>query len=463
MLKERLAKIKNASIQEGYTTYDVRVARLKKLEAILVDNQRALIEAADKDFNGRPAVQTRMEIFGALESIRYTTKNLKRWMKPDNRGVPLINRLTGASAEILHQPLGVVGVVSPWNFPYVLSLGALAGVFAGGNRAMLKPSELCPNVSALLDELIAGRFDKTELDVVLGGPEVGQQFCSLAFDHLLFTGAPSVASHVMRAAADNLVPMTLELGGKCPVVVSESGDLDLAVDRVMWGKVQNAGQICLAPDYVFVPRRLLEEFIRKAKEKMAAWHSKPEHDAHFCSIINDRHLQRLQGYIDEALKKGARVESLKTATMSVPGRQLAPHVFVEPTDDLGIMRDEVFGPLLSLKGYDDIQQVINYINGRERPLALYYFGSNSNELECLKKYTVSGGISVNDIATHASCETLPLGGVGHSGMGGYHGYHGFLEFTHPKAIMKQKKISLAKLFNPPYTKRQDKILDKLIG
>lgn len=463
MLKQRLTTIRNAAIQEGYTSYEVRIGRLKKLDAILVDHQSALIEAADKDFNGRPAIQTRMEIFGALESIRYTTKNLKRWMKPDKRDVPFINRLTGASAEILHQPLGVVGVVAPWNFPYVLSLGALAGVFAGGNRAMLKPSELCPNVSALLAELIGEKFDKTELDVVLGGPEVGQEFCSLAFDHLLFTGAPSIASHVMRAAAENLVPMTLELGGKCPVVVSDSGDLDLAVDRIMWGKVQNAGQICLAPDYVFVPQRYVEEFLSRAREKIAAWHNKPEHDAHFCSIINDRHLQRLQGYIDEAQEKGARVESLKTSSMSLPGRQIAPHIFVEPDDDLGVMRDEVFGPLLSLKGYTDIQQVIDYINLRERPLALYYFGSNSSELERLKKYTVSGGMSVNDIATHASCETLPLGGVGHSGMGAYHGYHGFLEFTHPKAILKQKKISMAKLFNPPYTKRQSKILDKLIG
>lgn len=466
-LQAKLAGLKQAAAADGYTRAELRIDRLLRIESILVDNQRALVDAADADFSGRPPVQTRMEIAGALASLRHAIANVRRWMKPERRPVPLPLRLLGARAEVFHQPLGVVGVISPWNFPLVLSLGALAGVFAAGNRAMLKPSDLSPQTSTLIRQLVEQRFDTDELAVVLGNAAVGQAFSRLPFDHLLFTGSPSVARHVMAAAAENLVPVTLELGGKCPVVIGRSADLELAVDRVMWGKIQNAGQICLAPDYTFVPEEQVEGFLQYARDKVASWYEHLKNNDDICSIINPHHLERLAGYVAEARRRGTRIEELNPRGEDVNGpggRRLAPAILVEPDDDLAIMQDEIFGPLLSLKTYRDLDAVIGFINARPRPLALYYFGSDRNEIRAIKERTVSGGLSINDIAAHAATETLPLGGVGNSGMGAYHGHDGFLRFSHPKAVMRQGRINLAKLFmNPPYTDKQQRMLDRLIG
>jgi coniferyl-aldehyde dehydrogenase len=367
---------------------------------------------------------------------------------------------------VFYQPLGVVGIVAPWNFPLVLSIGALASVFAAGNRAMLKPSELAPHSSALMKELLDRAFAPDELATVLGGPEVGQAFTHLAFDHLLFTGAPGVAKQVMRAAAEHLVPVTLELGGKCPVIVGPEADWDLAVDRILWGKIQNAGQICLAPDYVFVPKGREAEFVERARAKIAAWYPRLKDNPDYCSIISPRHFERLKGYIDQAVRNNVKVEVLDPAGDDFGdqhGRRMAPAIFIEPGEDLDIMRDEVFGPLLSLRTYTDLDAVIRFINARPRPLALYYFGSDRKRIDQLKARTTSGGITVNDIASHAAADTLPLGGVGNSGMGRYHGRDGFVGFSHPKAVLTQRKVSLGKLFNPPYTGKKTRMLDRGIG
>jgi coniferyl-aldehyde dehydrogenase len=370
-------------------------------------------------------------------------------------------RLLGARAEVFHQPLGVVGVVAPWNFPFVLSLGALAGIFAAGNRAMLKPSEFTPATSALLKQLLDARFDADELATVLGDAQTGAAFTRLPFDHLLFTGAPSVARHVLRAAAENLVPVTLELGGKCPVIIGDDADMAGAVDRIMWGKTQNAGQICLAPDYVFVPRQRLEEFITLARAKITAWYPAASVAESFCSIINARHFERLGGYLDEARAAGVRIEALAAGNAST--RCIPPTLLVEPDDQLAIMQDEIFGPLLPLKTYDRLDEAIAFVNARPRPLALYYFGNDARNITQIKERTTTGGITVNDIATHAAIETLPLGGIGNSGMGCYHGHNGFLNFSHAKAVFSQGRFNLARLFNPPYTDKQTKILDRLMG
>lgn len=465
-LAEVLAAQKQAHIAAEFPTADLRIDRLRRLESILTANQKSWIEALDEDFGGRPEAQTRMEIYGALATIQHAIKHVRAWMRPDKRPLPLLMRLTGASAEVFHQPIGTVGVVSPWNFPLVLSIGALGSIVSAGNRAMLKPSELTPATSILLREELGRKFDVTEVTTVLGGADVGAAFSQLPFDHLLFTGAPSIGKHVMRAAAEHLVPVTLELGGKCPVIVGAEADLDLAVDRIMWGKIQNAGQICLAPDYVFVPRDMKEAFIAHARQKVSKWYSHARGNPDFCAIINSRHHARLTGYVTQALEHGVKVEVLTADSVNVPtdtDRRIPPMIFIEPIETLGIMQDEVFGPLLSLYTYTDLDDVIRFINRRERPLALYYFGKNRATIEKLKERTTSGGVTVNDIATHAATETLPLGGVGNSGMGRYHGHDGFVNFSHAKAVLKQRGISLGRLFNPPYNDRKARMLDRAIG
>jgi len=464
-LTELLQRQRQAALADGMTPHADRIDRLRRLEALLVDHQKAWCEAVDADFGGRPAVQTRMEISGALESIRYAIKHLRHWMKPERRPLPLPLRLIGARAEVLYQPLGVIGVVSPWNFPLVLSLGALGSVFAAGNRAMLKPSELSPATSALMKQLLESRFDAAELVTVLGGADVGQAFCRLPFDHLLFTGAPAVAKHVLHAAAEHLVPTTLELGGKNPVVIGPEADLDLAADRIILGKLQNAGQICLSPDYVFVPKGQEEAFIALARQKMAGWYTRVAGNPDYCSIINGRHYERLQGYVDEAKRTGVRLEVLAadTAETNVQDRRMPVTIFVEPDESLRIMQDEVFGPLFSLRSYRKLDEVIDFINARPRPLALYYFGSDATSIRLLKERTTSGGMTINDIFSHAAAESLPLGGVGNSGMGRYHGRDGFVNFSHPKAILQQRRTSLARMFNPPYTAWKTRMLDRVIG
>lgn len=457
-----VAAQKRACLEEGLTPLSVRLDRLQRLETVLIDHQREWCAALDADFGGRPSLQTRMEITGTLSPIRHAREHVRQWMKPSRRAVPLIMRLTGAKAEVFFQPLGVVGVVSPWNFPLTLSLGALASVFAAGNRAMLKPSELSPRASALLKELLDKRFQQTELATFLGGADAAEAFTHLPFDHLLFTGSPHIAKHAMRAAAENLVPVTLELGGKCPVIVGPEADLDLAVDRVIWGKIQNGGQICLSPDYVFVPKGREEDFIDRARRKVKSWYERIGGNPDYCSIINARHFERLSKYVDEARAKGVRIEVLGDSTPP-QDRRMPPTILVEPADDLMIMQEEIFGPLLPLRTYTAIEDVIRFVNDRPRPLALYYFGTNRTTMQQLKERTTSGGITVNDIAMHASMESLPLGGVGNSGMGRYHGYDGFLNFSHHKAVLTQGRVSLGKMFNPPYNAKKAALLDRTIG
>lgn len=462
----QLAEHRQASLADGLTSLKTRIDRIRRLEAMLAGHQAEWCAALDADFAGRPVLQSRMELFATLDSLRQTRKHLKHWMKPERRPLPWMLRLVGARAEVCYQPLGVVGIVAPWNFPLVLALGPLGAVFAAGNRAMLKPSELSPQTSALMKRLLDDAFARDEVSTWLGGPEVGAAFTAQAFDHLLFTGAPSVAKHVMRAAADNLVPVTLELGGKCPVIIGPDAHWDLAVDRTLWGKIQNAGQICLAPDYVFVPKDRVEQFIAGARAKVASWYPRIKDNPDYCSIISDRHHERLTGYVDEARKRGVRVEVLDAEGADFAGqagRRIPPTLIVEPPEDLAVMQDEVFGPLLPVRGYTDLAEVIAFINARPRPLALYYFGTDGGTIQKLKERTTSGGITVNDIAAHAAVESLPLGGVGNSGMGRYHGRDGFVTFSHPKAVLRQGRISLGRLFNPPYDERKRKMLDRAIG
>jgi coniferyl-aldehyde dehydrogenase len=375
-------------------------------------------------------------------------------MKRETRTVsPAILGLFGARAYVEFQPKGVVGVISPWNFPVNLTFTPLAGVFAAGNRVMIKPSEFTPRTSELMANMFASAFDETEVAVFNGGPEVGTAFSKLAFDHLLFTGATSIAYHVQRAAAENLVPTTLELGGKSPVIVGNSADISLTAKRVMMGKTLNAGQICLAPDYVLVPKDKAGEFVNAVTSAVTTMFPTIKENPDYTSVINQRHYDRLMGYLDDARAKGAEIVEINPAKENFsqqPYHKIPPTIVLNPTDDMKIMQEEIFGPLLPVKTYESVDEAIGYVNDHDRPLGLYYFGGDTAEQDKVLTRTTSGGVSVNDTIMHVSMEDLPFGGVGPSGMGSYHGVDGFRTFSHAKAVFKQANSDITAMMRPPY-------------
>jgi coniferyl-aldehyde dehydrogenase len=401
--------------------------------------------------------------------LKHAKAHLKAWMKPEKRKTtPAILGLFGAKAEVRFQPKGVVGIISPWNFPVNLTFSPLAGVLAAGNRVMIKPSEFTPATSELMARMFAEAFSPEEIAVVTGGPDVGQAFAGLAFDHLIFTGATSIASHVMRAAAENLTPLTLELGGKSPVIISRSADMKTTAARVMNGKTLNAGQICLAPDYVLVPRERMGEFVTEAKGAVAAMFPTIKDNPDYTSVINQRHYDRLTGYVTEAKAAGLEVLELKPDSEDLTQqehRKIAPTLILEPGDDLKVMKEEIFGPILPVKAYDSLSEAVGYVNAHDRPLGLYYFGADAAEQETVLAGTTAGGVTVNDVVFHVAQEDLPFGGVGPSGMGSYHGRDGFLEFSHRKAIFTQLKndIPQLKALRPPYGEGVRKYLAGVIG
>ncbi len=327
---------------------------------------------------------------------------------------------------------------------------------------MIKPSEFTPRTSELMAKMFASAYDESEVAVFTGGPDVAGAFSRLPFDHLLFTGATSIAYHVMKAAAENLVPTTLELGGKSPVIVSRSADMALTAKRVMMGKTLNAGQICLAPDYVMVPQDKAREFVTEAANAISAMFPTLKENPDYTSVINQRHYDRLQGYLADAKAKGAEIVELNPAKENFtqqPYHKIPPTLVLNPTDDMAIMKDEIFGPLLPVKTYNDVSETIEYVNGHDRPLGLYYFGTDTAEQERVLTRTTSGGVSVNDVVMHVSMEDLPFGGVGPSGMGAYHGIDGFRTFSHAKAVFQQASRDLTAMMRPPYGAAIQKMLD----
>ncbi|MGJ8687193.1 MAG: aldehyde dehydrogenase family protein, partial [Spongiibacteraceae bacterium] len=419
------------------------------------------------DFSNRSHFENVVfDVLAVLESIKYLRKRTAGWMKPDNRGAKFPLNLLGAKAQVFYQPLGVVGIMSPWNFPSNLIFSPLANTLSAGNRALLKPSDLTPVTSALIAELVAKYFSAEEVDVVTGGPEAAAAFSAQAFDHLIFTGAPSIAKHVMRAAADNLVPLTLELGGKCPVVIGAGADLKSAVEKVMTFKTLNAGQICLAPDYTFMKKEQVPEFVELCKKYMADTFGNLSDNDDYCSIINPRHRARIVGYINDAESRGAEIVPLSDdigMEKHPDHHKLAPMLVIDPAYDSKIMTEEIFGPAMPIKTYDDISEVIAHVNAGERPLALYYFGSSSKEVKLFRNNTTSGGMVVNDVASHILQDNLPFGGVGNSGMGAYHGFDGFRQLSHAKAYYKQGVVSLTPFLKAPRTNFMLKVFGKMMG
>ena len=458
---------KSLNIKEGAPDLELRKDRLDRVIAMVGKYDKHIVKAVNEDFGNRdPVMSAVTEVASVIGPMELAKKNLRKWMKTEKRKAaiaPLGSALSllGAKAEVRYQPKGVVGAISPWNFPMNLALAPLAGILSAGNRVMHKPSELTPATSDLLKQMIEEYFDEAEMAVFVGDAEVGAAFSGLAFDHMIFTGGTSIAKHVMKAASENLVPLTLELGGKSPVVVGKNAKIKDTAQRVMQGKTMNAGQICLAPDYALVPEEKVEEFVKASVEVTSEMYPEMKDNDDFTSIINQRHFDRIQGYIEDAKEKGAEVVEINPSNEDFnqqPHHKIPPTIVLNPSDDMKIMQEEIFGPVLPVKTYKDVSEPVNYINSKDRPLGLYYFGEDNAEKEFVLENTTSGGVTVNDVISHIQMEDLPFGGVGPSGMGSYHGYDGFKEFSHAKAVYKQSKLNLMKLAGlvPPYKKKEDK-------
>ena len=457
---------KSLNIKEGAPSLELRSDRLDRVVSMVTKYKSEIISALQDDFGNRdPVMSAATEVDSVIGPMMHAKKNLKKWMKTEKRKAaiaPLGSALSllGAKAEIRYQPKGVVGAISPWNFPLNLALAPLAGILSAGNRVMLKPSELTPASSDLTKLMIEEFFDDSEIAVFIGDPEVGAAFSGLAFDHLIFTGGTAIAKHVMKAASENLVPLTLELGGKSPVVVGKSSKIKETATRVMQGKTMNAGQICLAPDYALVPEDSVEEFVQATVDVTSEMYPDMKDNDDFTSIINQRHYDRIQGYISDAKEKGAEVVEINPSNEDFsqqPHHKIPPTIILNPTEDMQVMQEEIFGPVLPVKTYKDVSETVDYINSKDRPLGLYYFGEDSKEKDYVLDNTTSGGVTVNDVISHITMEDLPFGGVGPSGMGSYHGYDGFKEFSHAKSVYKQSWLNLNKVAGlvPPYKKKDD--------
>jgi len=454
---------RKAHIKEGPPSYEVRVERLDRLIGLLVDHKVEICEAISKDFGHRSMDQSLFaDVVDSIACVKYAKKHLKQWMKASKRKTePALLGLLGARTEVRYFPKGVVGVISPWNFPVNLTFNPLAGIIAAGNRAIVKPSEFTPHASALMDRMFRTAFDEDVIAVVQGGPEVGEAFSKMAFDHLVFTGATPIGRHVMRAASENLVPVTLELGGKSPVIVGESADIDITANRVMFGKVLNAGQICLSPDYVMIPEDKKQDFVASATKAVGTMYKTLKENPDYTSIVNLRHFERLQGYLDDAKAKGAELVEINPANEDFSQQEhykIPPTLVMNPTDDMKIMQEEIFGPLLPVKTVKSTDEAVAYVNAHDRPLGLYYFGNDDAEREKVINYTMSGGVTVNDVVMHVSQHDAPFGGVGPAGIGSYHGEEGFREFSHARTVYRQVGKDLLAQIRPPYGEKYRKLV-----
>ncbi len=459
-----VAAMKQAHLQDGPAGVELRQDRLERAAQLLSSHHAELAAAISADYGHRSAYQSLLaDVGSSIGALRHAQAHLADWMQSDEQEAPA----PGMQARVQYQPLGVVGIISPWNFPLNLAFSPLAGVFAAGNRALLKPSELTPRTSELVAQLVERYFDPLELQVVLGDAEIAQAFSAQPFDHLIFTGSTTVGRHVMRAAAENLVPVTLELGGKSPVVIDTDADVQTAAERVLTIKTFNAGQICISPDYVLLPESARDAFVEHARAFIARIFPTLQSNPDYTSIVSDRHFQRLQALLDDARAQGATVIGLEPqgeVNADASTRKLAPTLVLGATDAMQVMQEEIFGPILPIKTYADADEALDYINAHPRPLAAYYFGNDSARQQRFSERTTSGALVVNDVMTHAVVESLPFGGVGASGIGAYHGIHGFRRFSHAKAVVVQSAGGESNLrLRAPYASMQQQLEAELGG
>jgi len=437
----------------------VRRDRIDRAIALLIDYKDDFAKAVSADFGHRSTEQTLMtDIMPSVGALKHSKKHFEAWSRNERRKAMFPLGLIGAKAEVVWQPKGVVGVIAPWNFPVGMVMVPMAGILAAGNRAMIKPSEFTERVAEVFAEAVPKYFAEDEMAVFTGGVEVGAAFSKLAFDHMIFTGATSVGKHIMRAAADNLVPVTLELGGKSPTFIGRSANKTQAGERIAMGKMMNAGQICLAPDYLLVAKDQEGEMIESIKAGVAGMYPSLLANDDYTSVVNGRNYERLQGYLADAREKGAELIEVNPAGEDFKasnGNKMPLTIVRGVNDDMKVMQEEIFGPILPVMTYDSIDSAIDYVNSHDRPLGLYYFGSDKAEEQKVLTRTISGGVTVNDVLFHNAMEDLPFGGVGPSGMGNYHGQDGFKTFSHCRAVYRQSGLDVGKLsgFKPPYGKQ----------
>lgn len=458
-LEALLLAQRSAFRTDPYRSLDARRTDLSALERALKAHADALQEAVFDDFGGRSPTETRvLEFFPSLEAIRHARSKLKRWMRPERHPVSIW--FLPGKARLIKQPLGVVGVIVPWNYPVYLALGPLVSALAAGNRALIKMSEFTPRTGEVMQRLIANVFPPEQVAVVNGGPELAQALTALPLDHLLFTGSTAVGHKVMAAAAAHLVPVTLELGGKSPVIIGPDFDVATAAERIMLGKCLNAGQTCIAPDYVLLPAGKESAFIEAARRAVFAMYPRIAGNGDYSAIISARHHQRLLGLLDEARAQGAEAVPLNPDALPLPpeSRRIAPTLVLRAHDGMRIMQEEIFGPLLPILTYERFDQALGYVNDHPRPLALYGFEDDAERRRRILYQTVAGGVTLNDVLLHIAQDELPFGGVGPSGMGHYHGRAGFDTFSKAKAVFLQSRWNTLPLLRPPYGKMVERLL-----
>ncbi|MEC8760004.1 MAG: aldehyde dehydrogenase family protein, partial [Pseudomonadota bacterium] len=440
---------KKAFLKEGPPSLEQRTDLLKRCVALIETYQDKIIDALNQDFQNRSVDEIKIsEIDQTIRNILFTIKNLNKWMQPQRRFSSLGTDLLGAKSILQPSPLGTVGIIAPWNFPVGLIFYPLASIFAAGNRAMVKPSEITPATANIIKEGVEKYFDISELAVITGGPSVGERFSGLKLDHLLFIGSNRVAKKVAAQAAKNLVPTTLELGGKSPTIIGTNANMALAAERILFSKTLNAGQICLSPDYIFVKKDEEKNLISELQKAYSKFFPEPNSDNQ-TSMVNKHHLKRMNSYLLDANKKGAKVESLGKND-DLDRNMISTKIVTEVNDGMDVMKHEIFGPILPIMTYDSISDVVDYINKNDNPLGLYYFGQSQSEQNFVINSTRSGGVTVNDTMFHILQSRLPFGGVGQSGHGCFHGYEGFLNFSHLNSIYHQTNIDfILAMIRPP--------------
>ncbi|MDD1793484.1 coniferyl aldehyde dehydrogenase [Enterovibrio sp. ZSDZ42] len=460
LLEAQFSKQVGLSRQVSDSSYAQRIDDLTRLQSALSKHADALVNALSQDYGHRSHTDSLMaDIMPCFQMLRYTKRKLKRWMKPSRRSAGLL--LTPAKVEVHYQPLGVVGIIVPWNFPITLSLIPLMTAIAAGNRVMLKMSEFTPLTNQALKALLSDAFSEDQVTVVEGEVEVATAFTQLPFDHLLFTGSTEVGKKVMEAAAANLTPVTLELGGKSPVIIAPDISPALAAERLIFGKNLNAGQICVAPDHVFIHEDKLDEVIEALRAQWQAAYPKGIQSDDRTAIINDRQFARLESLIDDAKQRDINVIPLSDIASLPESRKMALHLVINPPEESAIMQEEIFGPLLPIITYQDVHDVINTVKEMPRPLALYLMTFDENFTRHVIRHTHSGSIAINDTIMQVAVDDAPFGGVGPSGLGSYHGIEGFRTFSHAKTVFTRGKLNPGQLMTPPYGKWWQKIMFKL--
>ena len=460
-MHQHFDRLRAAAARDPFPPWPVRKRRLEALLALLHDAQDALCDSISADFGHRSSAETKLlEIFPSLEAVRHALRHGSRWMREEHR--PTSMWFLPGSSKVVHQPLGVVGIIAPWNYPVYLAAGPLVAALVAGNRAMIKLSELTPRTSQLLESLVGRHFGADEVVVINGDANVGAAFAKMPFDHLLFTGSTAVGRHVMRAAADNLTPVTLELGGKSPAILGLDCALERTAERIVVGKLFNAGQTCIAPDYALVPAARVGEFVDAAKSAARRLYPETAGGRDYTTIISARHFERLASHVSDAVAAGAQVVPLSNAAADENSRLMPPLVLLNVTDAMRVMQEEIFGPLLPVIPYGSLDDAIAFVQARPRPLALYYFGQSRRDIRRILRETHAGGVTLNDVILHIAQDALPFGGVGASGMGSYHGRDGFLALSKAKSVFRQSRVNAIGLFNPPFGRRFDRLIRLLI-